>query len=390
VFVRSVPLISTSFINKCGNIGMDLLPMLLIQRGFTGGQSSVVMGLVKAFILVGVFAGGWISDRLGLRITILISFAAAGAGMAGIPFADSLFWMAIAASIAQLGQSMFQSPARLLLTESVQSHEVPESFAWLRTANNFGQIMSYGISAVFSSLGVPILMWFDSATSWIAVGAGTKFLPRPNHASQVSSREGDGLANINLDQWKNLLSVTLILGFFNLFYDLFMVGVAGKCQVLYGASGLKLFSEMMIVNCAFCAVLSVRASKLFDRPAFVFPVGMFLLVSGVLVACVGAASIPLLFLGIFLNTAGEIIFASLSQTALIRALPAGKRRGTIYSYSLVLQNIGRILGAGLAFSWIVYRPNPFSLLAPTGAVAMVLVFLLSPRINALFDVAIAP
>ena len=98
--------------------------MLLIQRGFSESGSSLVMGLVKAVTIAGVLVGGWLSDR-GMKRAILLSFCAAGLGLAAIPYAKTLFWMAFAAALAQLGQVMFQAPARLMVTEFVEPHEQP-------------------------------------------------------------------------------------------------------------------------------------------------------------------------------------------------------------------------------------------------------------------------
>ena len=63
-FRRSLPLITTSFINKTGTIGLSLVPMILVERHLSAGQSSLVMTLIKASTLGGTLLGGLSSDRL--------------------------------------------------------------------------------------------------------------------------------------------------------------------------------------------------------------------------------------------------------------------------------------------------------------------------------------
>lgn len=377
---------TTSLINKCGNIGLSLLPMLLIQRQFTEGQSSLVMSLVKAVMIVGVFVGGWLSDR-GMKRAILLSFCAAGAGLAAIPYAKTLFWMAASASLAQLGQVMFQAPAKLMVTEFVEIREQPESFAWLRTANNLGQVMSYSIGAIFSSFGIPFMMFFDSTTSWLAAGAGLKLLPSEASREKLRAERASSEAaapSLTSSEWKNFALVTLMLAGFNFLYDLYMIGVAGKCELVFGSQGLRIFSQAMVMNCVLCSVFSIFAARFLENPAIVFPLGTVLCIGGLALSVQGIQSMAVFYLGCFLITASEIVFFALAQTALLRTIPGGKRRGSIYSTSLVIQNIGRILGGALAFSWVVYAARPLPLILSSGGVILALVLAGRSRFISIF------
>ena len=392
VFRRSLPLVTTSLINKCGNIGLSLLPMLLIQRQFTEGQSSLVMSLVKGVMIVGVFLGGWLSDR-GMKRAILLSFCAAGAGLAAIPYAKTLFWMALAASLAQLGQVMFQAPAKLMVTEFVEPREQPESFAWLRTANNLGQVLSYSIGAIFSSFGIPFMMFFDSTTSWLAAGAGLKLLPSEAsreklRAERAGSSSGSGsedaATSLTSSEWMNFALVTLMLAGFNFLYDLYMIGVAGKCELVFGSQGLRIFSQAMVMNCLLCSVFSIFAARFLENPSIVFPLGTLLCIGGLALSVQGIQSMGVFYFGCFLITASEIVFFALAQTALIRTIPGGTRRGSIYSISLVIQNLGRILGGALAFSWVVYATRPLPWILGSGGVILALVLAGRSRFISIF------
>ncbi len=360
--------------------------MLLIQRQFSQSQSSLVMGLVKAFTIIGVFVGGWLSDR-GMKRAILLSFVAAGAGLAGAAYASTLIWMAAAASIAQLGQTMFQAPAKLMVTEFVEPHEQPESFAWLRTANNLGQVVSYSVGAIFSTLGIPFMMLFDSATSWLAAGAGLQLLPSESSRARLRAEQAKSAPSSfsSRQEWLDFALVTLLLAGYNFIYDLYMIGIAGKCELVFGSQGLRVFSEAMVLNCVLCSIFSVYASRFFDSPLLAFPVGVVLSVAGLAFSAQGIHSVPLFYVGCFCITFGEIVFFALAQTALIRTIPGGGRRGAIYSASLVVQNVGRIFGGALAFSWIVYQPRPLPLILGTGGAVLALVWVGRSRFIALFQ-----
>ncbi|MFN7135857.1 MAG: MFS transporter, partial [Myxococcales bacterium] len=143
VFRQSLPVLLTTFVNKVGAVGLSLLPMLLVERALPSETSSLVMGLVKAAVLLGSFAGGWVADRAGLRVALVSSFAIAGTGLALLPLASDWVVLAALAMLAQLGNAMFHSPARLLVTSAVAPEHQREAIGWLRGAVNGGQIVSF-------------------------------------------------------------------------------------------------------------------------------------------------------------------------------------------------------------------------------------------------------
>lgn len=184
--------------------------------------------------------------------------------------------------------------------------------------------------------------------------------------------------------WSDFALVTLMLAGFNFLYDLYMIGIAGKCELVFAAQGLRIFSQMMVINCVLCSVFSVVAARFLENPSVVFPLGVIFNVAGLACSAVGIQSMPLFYLGCFLITAGEILFFALAQTALLRTVPGGARRGSIYSLSLVIQNIGRILGGALAFSWIVYNSRPLPLILGSGGVILALVLAGRSRFISIF------
>src|SRR3990167_6786949 len=201
-FRASFPLVITSFVNKCGTIGLNLLPMLLVERQISAGDSSLVMTLVKVAAVGGLFLGGWTSDRLGMKKTILFSFIISGITLALIPFTPDLFTLTLASIVSSGAIAMFPAASRLLLVELVPFHLQQESIAWLRTALNFGQVVCYSIGTIFSRWGILILFLFDSCTSILAAGIGAKILPRlevtQQKVSSVSSEEKPNSASWNM------------------------------------------------------------------------------------------------------------------------------------------------------------------------------------------------
>jgi hypothetical protein len=58
------------------------------------------------------------------------------------------------------------------------------------------------------------------------------------------------------------------------------------------------------------------------------------------------------YIAALLQTIGEVMFAATSQFALLNAIPGGSKSGTIYSTSVLLQQIGKMLAGVAAFQII--------------------------------------
>ena len=163
--------------------------MLLVEKQISSGSSSAIMTAVKVALVVGTYLGGLASDRVGMRASLVLSFLLAGVGMGFLPFSGTLEWMCVWAIIAQLGQALFYSPARLLIVEVVAPEGHQESMGWLRTANNLGLIVSFSIGTLFARWGITFLMLFDSITSLFAAGVGGRMLPHVPRKTKAEVKE---------------------------------------------------------------------------------------------------------------------------------------------------------------------------------------------------------
>ncbi|HLB58540.1 MAG TPA: MFS transporter [Bdellovibrionota bacterium] len=356
-FRASFPLVITSFVNKCGTIGLNLLPMLLVERQISAGDSSLVMTLVKVAAVGGLFLGGWTSDRLGMKKTILFSFIISGITLALIPFTPDLFTLTLASIVSSGAIAMFPAASRLLLVELVPFHLQQESIAWLRTALNFGQVVCYSIGTIFSRWGILILFLFDSCTSILAAGIGAKILPRlevtQQKVSSVSSEEKPNSAS-----WNMFFLCALILGGYSFLYELFFIGAAAKYKILFGDEALRIFSVIMLINTVLCSIFAVVAARAIKNPNIAFPLGIIFVALGTSLAVSGTPSLPIIYLGAFVVTIGEIIFTAVGMFMMIRMTPESKDRGAVYGFGMVIQHSVRILGGALAFPMIVHGSHP--------------------------------
>jgi MFS family permease len=374
-FRRSLPVTLTSFINKSGQIGLSIIPILLVERQISSDQSAWIMGTIKATGLVGILLGGRSCDRFGLKTTLLLSFLISGLGLTALPFSLSALVLAALGCVAQLGTALYYASARLLITQLVPQNERREAIAWQRTANKLAQIISFSLGALFSHLGATILILFDAATSFLAAGVGGKLLPSsPPHQEEAPKSVTETKPSAPAIKRHHFYQCALIIASFSFLYQLYEVGAAAQCKVLFGAEGLAVFSKLMLINTVLCAFFSVVAARHLTRASVVMPIGLILQVIGLTFTFGGTPTPWTFYIGGFILTLGEIVFSTVAGIVLIHITPPGARQGSTYSYGIFIQFAGRIAGGALAFPLLVGSAQPLLWIAIAGIPILVLSF----------------
>lgn len=359
---HSLPIAIPSFINKLGTIGLNLIPMLLVQQQFSSLDSSFVMTMTKIFVFVGTFLGGFLCDRYGTKVTLLLSFFFGGLGMMLLPYIG-MVWVgvggiALMAAISQMGTSMFPVPVRLLIVDHLPKNEHQESIGWMRMANNLGQIVSYSITFFGHALGLKFFLLFDACTSFAAMLVGFKKIPGKKIKAQTIPGPDNYQAKLKKlhHDWFLFYMVAIISAGFAFIYESYMASTAARCQLLFGDAGLKTFSEIMLINTIICTLCAVAASRHIKNPKFSFPLGILLCGLGLFVTTI-TTSKSNFYYAAFLVTLGEIVFSALAAYILIIVTPEVKHKGRIYSYAIMIQNSGKVLGSSLVFPLFVYNPG---------------------------------
>jgi len=348
-FSKVFPLLATSFINRCGTIGLALLPMLLIEKKFSMTDSSIIMSAVQITGFLMSMISGSTSERWGPKSILLLSFVLSAVGMAGLPFLQNIYPIFILAVIASMGNSLFMTPARMILMKTVLTSERLEAIGWLRTAGNSGRVVSYALGAILAGLGLKFLFLFDGATSILATLFGLQTLKKVTISpSESASDKPDSSARFHL------IVCTTIIGGFWLLYNLFIIGAAARYKLLLGEAGLPLFSEVMLVNSVFCSVFSVPLSRWAKDASLNMPFGILLTLIGAVVSMTFIDNKTLVIFGSLVFSVGEVLFDATSLIIVLQISTASS------SYALIqtMSNAGRILAGLLAFPLVAYNSQP--------------------------------
>jgi MFS family permease len=352
---EAIPVVATSFVNKCGDVGMRVFPMLLIARAVPTNHAAFILSMVGATPLVSSFVGGFLGDKAGFKKTILISFAISAIGMIVLAFSEVEALICFAGMLTKLGQGMFMAPLRILMMQSVSAKNRQESFAWLRAGNNGGVLMASFVAYVTSGVGLAGLFLFDAITSIAAVIFGAWQLDGESVKQEpVPTKDSPELRGHKENKWRWIAFglASLLPCIFNGSAELFFVGTAAQAKVAFGDSGMEVFAQVYMLNTAFCLLLSVKAARYFRHPTFAIILGFVLQTAGLSLFLFYRDSKAAFFGAALLQTIGELAFASVGPYLIMKILPPGKREGRIYSLSLTLVVVGKMIGSGVALYFI--------------------------------------
>ncbi len=343
---------------------MRVFPMLLIEIGATNDESSLTLGFVKGAAIVSTLAGGWLSDHLGSKRIILASFLVSACGMLVLGNAAQWTVAAIAGFAIAFGQGLFAAPLRLLLFESTEKHIRQEALAWLRAANNGAILVANAVAYWASTIGLQSLFLFDAITSFLAVVVGLKCLPgrksgpripapsvHPSFHPAESTLKPASPPELTFNK-TYFYTLALIVASFTAIAELFFVASAALAKIQFGSRGIAVFAQVYMINTGLCMVASVTASKYLRSPARSMTAGMITQLLGVFLLFTRYTDESCFYIAALLQTIGEVMFAATSQFALLNAIPGGSKSGTIYSTSVLLQQIGKMLAGVAAFQII--------------------------------------
>lgn len=371
-FVQSRPVLLTTFTNKVGSIGLSLISILLVKRGVSTSEGSLVLTTVKMTLLAGTLVGGALTDRFRSRTLVLAALLLSAVGLGLLPFFSSIWLILAFAVAAQFAEALMNVVQRLLLMDQVDFVHQREALGWLRMVNNLAQIFSFSVAAMGSAFGVTPLMLFDSATSLSAFFIARKLLPAANR--RVSGRGLSGETKSGSASPSAFYRCAVVLMGWSFMYELFLEGGAGRLEVLHPGEGLRRFSTMMILNTILCSAFAIKATRVFRQSWNAICGGVTLTAVGVLIACWGMRSQGWVFGGNLLLTLGELMVGAVSQYTLMRLTPGDRNSGFYYSTGLTLMQSGRILGAAVAFPLLIHAQ---SLTRFTGLIAAILAGLLA-------------
>lgn len=156
-------------VNRLGSFVQPFLVLYLTHdRHLSAGTAGAVAAAVGAGTVCAQLVGGWLADRVGRRLTMLICFFGTAAALILLGSAREMVMIWVAAFLVGLLGDLFRPAVQATVADLLQPTERVRAYGLLFWAINLGFSVSTVSAGVLASVGYGLLFWLNAGTSVIA------------------------------------------------------------------------------------------------------------------------------------------------------------------------------------------------------------------------------
>ena len=367
-------LTATHFVSRAGGLARSFLVLYLTQER---GLSPMTAGAVVAAVGVGDIGsqllGGWLSDRIGRRHTMLAGFLGTAVALVALGSAETTPAICAAALGVGLMGELFR-PVGSAAVADLPAQERVRAYGLLFWAANVGFTVSTVVAGVLVQYGYGILFWINAATSVLAALIVWRHIPETRRSTPKATRQA--LLPVLLHDRVMLAMVAIHVVYFTMFLQTFStlpLVMAGD------GHGPEAYSAMLALNGIVIVLIQPIAVRLLDGrdTAVVLAVSMLLVgIGGGFAAVVHSPALHAA--AILVWTLGQI-GVSVMFGATFAGLAPADHRGRYMGVASAAWSLGAVLGpllgtalldhAGRTALWVACSVTGIALFAALQAVA---------------------
>ena len=164
-------LITGTLVNRAGTFVQPFLVLYLsIERGFSASQAGLVVAAAGFGGMFSQLLGGWCSDHIGRRTTLVAGLALSAAALTCLGLARGTVAIMVAAALEGLFGDMYRPASQALIADVLPPEQRPYAFALTFWAVNLGFSIAAVSAGFVAEHGYWILFAVDAATSLAYAG----------------------------------------------------------------------------------------------------------------------------------------------------------------------------------------------------------------------------
>ena len=164
-------LITGTLVNRAGTFVQPFLVLYLsIERGFSASQAGLVVAAAGFGGMFSQLLGGWCSDHLGRRTTLVAGLTLSAAALTCLGLARGTVAIMVAAALEGLFGDMYRPASQALIADVLPPEQRPYAFALTFWAVNLGFSIAAVSAGFVAEHGYWILFAVDAATSLAYAG----------------------------------------------------------------------------------------------------------------------------------------------------------------------------------------------------------------------------
>jgi MFS family permease len=360
-------------VNRVGAFLPVFIVLYLTERGYSAGAAGLVLGVAGLGNMLGNAVGGYLTDKIGRRWTIVSSAVPTAALTALVPFLGPLALIVAVVGLIGVTSQIYRPAAAAVLIDSVPAtnqHRLA-AFGVFRFAMNIGAALGGVIGGVLASTSY-VGLFLTNAAACLLFGVVVAVLLRDAPTPRSHQDEEDTAADLAVGYRQVLADRTLV--------RFLLMTVVAEFAYIQSTVGLPLhvsdlglterdFGLLIGLNgllvLAFELPLTGAVSRY--RPANVLAVGNLLIGAGL--ALTGLTSgLAMLAATVVVWTLGEMVSSSVAY-AYLGTLTPPRMVGRYQGLHGVAHAVGT--GAGPLVGGAAYAMGPWALWSVVGAAGLV-------------------
>jgi MFS family permease len=347
-----------TFINRFGTM---VFPFITVYLTTVLGFSLEIAGIIASAFgigsLIGSYAGGRLSDKVGPNPVILVSFIFSGVLFILLQWATSFWSLFGLILVASAFGEAYRPAVTTAIGQYVPKHQTGRSIALIRLAINLGMTAAPALGGFIAvSMGYGGLFWIDGVTCLLAAvylaavsWNGRKRIKEAPEIVELPEEEETVVAPFRNGQYMIYLLATLIMSFafMQWFYS---VPVFIKDEWGYDE---RYIGVLMALNCVLIVLIEMPAIHAIEKKLLV---KKFVILG---LALIGLCYLPFLLRGALvwcvvsalLFSLGEIFYLPFNNSIAINMSPA-KRRGDYMAWYWMTWSMSKILAPTIGLGFI--------------------------------------
>ncbi|WP_051099036.1 MDR family MFS transporter [Actinopolyspora mortivallis] len=180
-----------TLINRLGTMVQPFLAFYLTgTRGMSLAHTGVVMTVFGVGALFSQLISGWLSDRIGRRVTLASGMLATSVSVLTLAYSTSLGMLAFSVFALGLAIDVYRPASNTLVADLVPVRSRARAFGFLFWAINLGFTAGVLTGGTLAETAFMWLFWIDAITCAVFGVLVLLLVPEPNQVKQNKKQEG--------------------------------------------------------------------------------------------------------------------------------------------------------------------------------------------------------
>jgi len=205
-------LVAGTFVNKLGTFIVPFLTLVLRKEfGLDDAKVGWLLLAYGAGSLVSILVGGFLTDRLGRRVTLLLSLLGSGVLAVSLGFVSALRVFAPLLVLLGFVADLYRPAASAIIGDLLPSTQRATGFAALRTAVNLGFAVGMSLGGVIADWNWRVLFFADGVTTLLFGAVVYVFIAETRPGEDGAAPAADGAPMRGASPWRDGVFVQMLL-----------------------------------------------------------------------------------------------------------------------------------------------------------------------------------